>query len=159
MSDENTEKVDGGKAGKQAEAKPQTEQKEDEKLNAFREVIAETAREDERPQSRNMTLSKILGGDLLSASALRHNIWLIVIIVVFLIVYTANRYSCQRYLIKIDKLNQELKDAKYKAMAANSQITEICRESKVLEQLQNNKDSVLKMPSQPPYIIQVPEEK
>lgn len=140
----------------------QVEVKEEAKQSegpSIREVIEQTAREDERPQSRNLTLSKILGGDLLSARTLRHNIWLIVIIVVFLVIYTANRYSCQRYLIEIDKLNTQLQDVKYKAMSANSQITEMCRESKVIEKLRNNKDSVLKMSSQPPYIINVPKEK
>ena len=37
-------------------------------------------------------------------------------------------------------------------------LTEKSRESHVLELLKNNKDSVLKIASQPPYIINVPEE-
>lgn len=150
--------ADKDNSTKEAPKASQEEAKQDEGLT-IREAIAQTAREDERPQSRNLTLGKILGGDLLSTQTLRHNIWLIVIIVVFLFIYTANRYSCQRYLIEIDKLNTQLQDVKYKAMSANSQITEMCRESKVIEQLRNNKDSVLKMSSQPPYIINVPQEK
>jgi hypothetical protein len=59
----------------------------------------------------------------------------------------------------IDKLQKELKDAKYKALSSSSQLTERSRESKVLEILQNNKDSVLKIANQPPYIIDVPAEK
>jgi len=76
----------------------------------------------------------------------------------FLIIYVANRYSVQKDLIEIDKLQDELQDAKYKALSSSSQLTEKSRESHVLEMLNNNKDSVLKIASQPPYIINVPEE-
>ena len=54
-------------------------------------------------------------------------------------------------------MQKELKDSKYKALASSSQLTEICRESNVLDMLRNNKDSVLHIPNQPPYIITVPE--
>lgn len=33
----------------------------------------------------------------------------------------------------------------------------MCRESNVLEMLKNNKDSILHIANQPPYIINVPE--
>ena len=39
-----------------------------------------------------------------------------------------------------------------------SNLTEKSRESRVLELLQANNDSLLKIPSQPAYIIQIPEE-
>lgn len=70
----------------------------------------------------------------------------------------SNRYSCQKDLLEINELNEQLKDAKYKALASSSKLTEMCRESNVLEMLKNNKDSVLHIANQPPYIINVPEE-
>ena len=65
----------------------------------------------------------------------------------------------QKDLLEIDRLNKELKDAKYKALSSSSQLTEKCRESHVLEVIRHSKDSILKMPSQPPYIITVPKNK
>ncbi len=88
---------------------------------------------------------------------LRRQIGIILIIVAFVIVYISNRYSCQQNLLEIDKLNKELLDAKYKALSSSSMLTEKCRESHVLEMLRNNKDSVLHIADQPPYIINVPE--
>ena len=64
----------------------------------------------------------------------------------------------QKDLIEIDQLQKELQDAKYKALSSSSQITEKSRESNVLEMLKNNKDSVLHIATQPPYIINVPEQ-
>jgi hypothetical protein len=144
----------------------ETEKKEDKADNgsevsdtqALKEAIQEQAREDERPFSSNFTLRKILGGDILTAQLIRRQIWLIVLIVFFVIVYISNRYSIQKDLLEIDRLNTQLKDAKYKALSSSSLLTEKCRESHVLEMLKSNKDSLLKMPSQPPFIITVPEE-
>ena len=79
------------------------------------------------------------------------------LITFFMIVYISNRYSCQQDLIEIDNLQKELQDAKYRALSSNSQLTEKSRESHVLELLKSNKDSVLKIANQPPYIINVPD--
>ena len=127
---------------------------EDEKLS-LKEVIAERATEDEAPHSRNFTLRKILGGDILNARVIRQQLWLIVLIVFFMIIYVSNRYSCQKDLIEIDKLQKELQEAKYKALSSSSQLTEQCRESHVLDLLKQNNDSTLKIANQPTYIIDV----
>ena len=136
------------------EEKKREEEVEVEKIKA---AIEEQAREDEQPQSSNFTLRKILGGDILSTRLLRNNIWLIITAVIFTIVYISNRYSVQKYLIEIDKLQKELEDAKYRALSSSSQLTEKTRESHILEILKTRKDSVLKMSDRPPYIIDVPE--
>lgn len=138
--------------------KEEERRKEEEaEVKILKAAIAEQAREDEQPQSSNFTLRKILGGDILSAHILRNNIWLIIVIVGFIIVYISNRYSVQKYLLEIDKLNTELEDAKYRALSSSSQLTEKSRESHILELLKNRKDSVLKMSDRPPYIINVPD--
>lgn len=124
---------------------------------SLKEVIKETATEDEAPLSRNLSLGKILGGDILNTNIVRRQVWLFMLIALFMIIYVANRYSCQQDIIEIDRLQKELLDAKYKELSSTSQLTEKSRESNVLNQLKNNKDSVLKIANQPPYIINVPE--
>lgn len=148
------------KRTKEEEKRKKEEEKweeEEAEVKILKAAIAEQAREDEQPQSSNFTLRKIIGGDILSAHILRNNIWLIIVIVGFIIVYISNRYSVQKYLLEIDKLNTELEDAKYRALSSSSQLTEKSRESHILELLKNRKDSVLKMSDRPPYIINVPE--
>lgn len=124
----------------------------------LKRIVQEIAREDERPMSANFTLRKILGGEFLTARLLRQQIGIILLIMGFVIVYIANRYSCDKQRIKISRLNKELEEAKFRAMTTASELTKISRESNVLQMLQNNKDSVLHIPSQPPYIINVPEQ-
>lgn len=120
--------------------------------------IKETVKEEDPKLSPTLTLRTILGGDFLTAEMVRHQIWLIVLIVLFAIVYVAFRYQCQQDLIAIDKMEKELLDAKYKALSSSSTLTEKCRESHVLDALKNNKDSLLHIADQPPYIIYIPDE-
>ncbi len=121
------------------------------------EAVRGQAREDDDTPVASYTLRKILGGDFLTADVMRKQIGVIILVAFMTMIYVSNRYSCQQDLIEINDLRQELKDAKYKALASSSELTEICRESHVLEMLRNNEDSVLHISNQPPYIITVPE--
>ena len=85
----------------------------------------------------------------------RRQMWLFVLVVGFTILYVAFRYQCQQDMIKISKMERELKDVRYRALTTSSLLTERCRESRVLDLLKNNKDSLLHIADQPPYIITV----
>ena len=121
------------------------------------QMIKEQAKEEDPKLTPTLTLRTILGGDFLTADMVRRQIWLFLLMVVFTIVYVAFRYQCQQDLIAIDKLEKEVLDAKYKALSCSSTLTEKCRESKVLEALKQNKDSLLHVADQPPYIIYIDE--
>ena len=108
------------------EALDQDKQKE--APQSLRAIIREQTTEDEMPLTKNITLRKILGGDILSADIIRKQIWLILIIVLFIVVYISNRYKCQQDLILIDNLTEQLKDAKYRALSSSSDLTQQTRE-------------------------------
>ena len=120
--------------------------------------IKEQAKEEDPKLTPTLTLRTILGGDFLTADMVRRQIWLFLLMVVFTVVYVGFRYQCQQDLLAIDKLEKEVLDAKYKALSCSSTLTEKCRESHVLEALKQNKDSVLHVADQPPYIIYINEE-
>ena len=144
-----------GSAKADAPKEPANEAAPEESLKA---ALAKQAIEEEASGSASFTLRKILGGDILTAQIIRKQIWLFVLIVFFVIIYISNRYSIQKDLIELDQLQKELQDTKYKALSTSSQITEKSRESNVLEVLKHSKDSILHIATQPPYIINVPEE-
>ena len=135
---------------------PETADDDVDSAPSLRTIIRQQAIEDELPLTKNVTLGKILGGEMLNTQFLRQQIWVIVLITLFIIVYISNRYKCQQNLIKIDNLQSELEDAKYRALSSSSDLTQQTRESKVLERLLNDKDSTLHIPTQPPYIITIP---
>lgn len=152
MKEEDTEKDK-----KEQQISPETQEQQAER-EELRRIVEEQAREDELPLSAEFTLKKILGGEFLNARLLRKQIWLVMLIMAFTIVYVSNRYSCDQQRIEISKLTKDLEEAKLKSMSSASELTEMSRESNVLEMLRMNKDSVLHIPTQPPYILNVPEQ-
>ena len=120
--------------------------------------IKEQASEDDPKPSSQLSLRSILCGELLTTQTVRSQIWLFTMIVAFTTIYVAFRYQCQQDMLAIDRLEEQLKDAKFKALSSSSTLTEKCRESHVLDILKQNKDSLLHQADQPPYIIEVPEE-
>ena len=132
------------------------EQEEHDLKETLKKIKESASEEDPKPSSQ-LKLRTILGGDLLTSELVRSQIWLFVLIVAFSIVYVAFRYQCQQDMLTIDKMEQQLKDAKFRALSSSSRLTEKCRESHVLEILKQNKDSLLHQADQPPYIIEVPE--
>lgn len=135
---------------------PEKEQGETD-LKETLKKIKETVREEDPRPSSQLNLRTILGGDLLTTEMVRSQIWLFVLIVAFSTLYVAFRYQCQQDMLTIDRMENELKDAKFKALSSSSTLTEKCRESHVLDILKQNKDSLLHQADQPPYIIEVPE--
>ena len=153
-----TPKQETPKEEPQQQEAPQQKPQQEVPQASLKEVIAKQAIEEEASGSSSFTLRKILGGDILTAQIIRRQIWLVILIVFFVIIYISNRYNIQNDIIELDKLQKELQDTKYKALSTSSQITEKSRESNVLDMLKNNKDSVLHIATQPPYIINIPEE-
>ena len=140
-----------------AEEEIKKEAEKEEKVSALEMLKNSVSEEDNNPTTQ-LSLKTILGGDILNAELFRRQLWLIVIVVVFIIVYVASRYQCQQDIIKIANMETELKDAKYRALSISSKLTERCRESHVLQLLKENNDSLLQVSDQPPYIINIPEE-
>ena len=120
------------------------------------EMLKNSVSEEDSKPTAHLSLKMILGGDILNAQFVRRQLWLIVIVVVFVIIYVASRYQCQQDMIKIANMELELKDAKYRALSISSKLTERSRESHVLKLLKENNDSLLKASDQPPFIINVP---
>lgn len=153
---ENEQQTVTAERQKTAEAEKQTVA--DEKTaEHLKEALRAAAREEEKPRSYKMSLASILGGDILSAQMLRSQIWLMLLIAFILIIYVASRYSCQRDMIEMDRLQKELVHAKFRALSSSSDLTEKCRESKILQKLKENNDSLIGISDEPPYIISADE--
>lgn len=134
----------------------QEEQMSDKKEQSTLEQLKYSVTEDDNAPAATLTLRKILGGDILSAQMMRRQVWLCLLIALFLTVYVAFRYQCQQDMIDIAQLENQLVDAKYKALSSSSSLTERCRESQVLQMLRIHQDSTLHVSNQPPYKIYLP---
>lgn len=121
------------------------------------EDVIEREAKEEQDTSSPFSLSKTLGGVII-ARALQKQIWLVLLICAFLIIYINNRYICQKKMVEIAKTEQLLMKARYKATVCTSILTEKSRESNIMELLYNYGDSTLTIPTDPPYLITVKDE-
>lgn len=110
------------------------------------------AKENTKKAAKSMSFKSILGGDILASGFFRRQTKLIVLIMVFIIFYISNRYSCQQQMIEIDRLKKELTDIKYDALTRSSELMEKSRQSRIEEYI-SDKESDLQTSTNPPYVI------
>ncbi len=113
---------------------------------------------DDDEERVSLSFGSVLGGDILTAAWIKHQILFIVLIVAMIIAYITNRYMSQQSMIKINSLKKELTEIKYESMTRSSQLLQRTRESKVIEFLRTTRDSALNVSPQPPYVIKINDE-
>ncbi len=129
---------------------------DDAEISLIQMIQEQAQEEDADPQRTNITLRKVLGGEILTTDVVRKQIWVIVLVTLFIIAYIAEGYSYKHYMISIDKLNTQLRDAKYRALSVKSDLTEHTRRSKIIDLLTANHDSLLHVADRPAYIVDIP---
>lgn len=154
------------------DVEPQTEQAElpqpgpeGTPLNSLRGVLGNKTLEDviereakeEQDTSSPFSLSRTLGGVIISRFVKRQ-MGVVLLISVFILIYISLRYMCQKKLVEIDRTETKIVSARYKATVCTSKLTEASRESNVLKRLAECGDSTLSIADEPPYLIKIEEE-
>lgn len=154
------------------DVEPQTEQAEQPQpkpkgtpLNPLRGVLGDKTLEDviereakeEQDTSSPFSLSRTLGGVIISRFVKRQ-MGVVLLISVFILIYISLRYMCQKKLVEIDRTETKIVSARYKATVCTSKLTEASRESNVLKRLAECGDSTLSIADEPPYLIKIEEE-
>ena len=105
--------------------------------------------------NRKVTLSTILGGDILAGPWFRRQFVYIIMVLFMVIVYINNRYTCQQKMIEQRALNDTLLDRRYKALTRSSQLKERMRRSYIEEALT---DTTLQTANTPSFNLKVDQE-
>lgn len=125
-------------------------------LPSIGEMIRQEVKEGEEVPPGNFTMSRVLGGTLI-LGIFQRQVKLVLLITVFLIIYITCRYQCQKQMVEIDRLERKLVTIRYKATVYSCELTEMSRESNILDMLAQRGDSTLVIPKEPPYKINIPE--
>lgn len=80
----------------------------------------------------------ILGGTVLTEDFFWKNTRFIITIFIIIILYISNRYSCIEKVSKIERLQTELKDAKYESLTISAELISLSREARVQDLMQKN---------------------
>ena len=144
-------------SGQQGEAEPEdTVADSAQPLPSIGEMIRQEVKEGEEVPPGNFTMSRVLGGTLI-LTIFQRQVKLLLLITVFLIIYITCRYQCQKQMVEIDRLERKLVTVRYKATVYSCELTEMSRESNIIDLLGQRGDSTLVIPNEPPYKINIPE--
>lgn len=149
MSSKKRDREDKEKLDEAAERDKDTQKA----LQALRNLTADEDITSEEEHVK-LTLSSILGGDILGGRWFRRQFWFIIMVVAMIIVYVSNRYACQQEMIQTKMLTDTLLDRRYKALTRSSQLKERKRRSFIEESLT---DTTLQTPNTPSFNLKVEE--
>ncbi len=102
-----------------------------------------------------LTFRDVIGGELLTRSWLRQQIWVILLGLLFVLIYIAEGYMYKQLLVDIENTKREIMDLRYRVLSKQSDIMEFTRESMVKQMLVASGDSILKPANRPPYVVEV----
>ncbi len=131
--------------------------KEELKKEATR-ILRGVDEQEEDTVGGRITWRSIMGGDFLLSPFFRRQIPLLILILLFTMGYIDNRFTVQQQIIDIDKKEKELTEMKYIALTRSAELTEMTRQSRIEEAI-NEHQSELVTATNPPYLIkEEPEE-
>lgn len=123
----------------------------------FKEMIDKKAKEEETESPYNFSLRDALGGTMLQR-IFKNQIPMVMLIAFTIIAYITCRYHCQKLMVEADQIEKKIEQQQCKRRVFSSSLTSKSRESRILEELSKRGDTLLVIPTDPPYKIEVPEE-
>ncbi len=136
-------------------AKEEADNAEKKALRALRNLTSDDDNPEGEGEHIKITLSSILGGDILGGRWFKRQFWYIVMLVAMTIVYVSNRYSCQQEMIQSKLLTDTLLDCRYKALTRSSELKERTRRSYIEKSLT---DTTLQTSNTPSFNLPVDED-
>ena len=112
--------------------------------------LTDTASMDEEEKE---TWTEVVASTLMGHDFLRRNWGMVALIIALAAVYVSNRYMADQEMIRINDLQRELDEVRYRALTHSSELTMQCRLSFVEEALRLAGDTTLAAPTEPPFII------
>ncbi len=94
----------------------------------------------------------VFGGSVLTEDFLLKNMRFIVTVLIIIFIFIGHRYTVLQKMAEIEKLERELKDAKYEALSISADLTKASRLTEI-ERLIEEEGLELKISNEPVYRI------
>lgn len=94
----------------------------------------------------------VFGGSILTEGFIVNNMRFFVVLLIIIFVFISHRYTHLRKMSEIERLQYELKDAKYESLTISSSLTEASRQTEI-EKLVEEYGLEIKISNEPIYYI------
>ena len=95
---------------------------------------------------------RVFGGNILTESFIINNMRFFAILLIIIFVFISHRYSYLQRMSEIERLQRELKDAKYESLTISSSLTEAGRQTEI-EKLIKQYGLEIEISNEPIYYI------
>ncbi|MCQ2112172.1 MAG: hypothetical protein MJY95_02380 [Bacteroidaceae bacterium] len=136
-----------------SEQEKQYQAEKAEAIEAIKKFTDEEESEDEESLG-DISIKSILGGDILQSKLILNHVIFFMFIVALMLIYTGNRYASQQDAILIEELKADLTEQRYKVLTIKSELLNASRQSKIVEALKQNGDTLLLHSTTPPFKVQ-----
>jgi hypothetical protein len=92
---------------------------------------------DETEKPKSFSFRKLMSGDILMSKFFRGQLFLFLLLCVIAIFYIDNRFACEQQIVKINRLKEQLTNARYEALTTSSVLMQISRQSQVVVEVTN----------------------
>lgn len=86
---------------------------------------------EENVKTKQFSIRKLMSGDILTTDFFKGQIFLFLLLCVIAIFYIDNRFACEQQIVKINRLKEQLTNARYEALTSSSILMQISRQSQV----------------------------
>ena len=73
----------------------------------------------------------VFGGSVLTENFFLKNMKFIIVVVVIMLIFISHRYAVLQKMSDVERLQRELKDAKYESLTISSKLTEASRQAEI----------------------------
>lgn len=94
----------------------------------------------------------VFGGNILTEKFIVNNMRFFVVLLIIIFVFISHRYTYLNKMSEIERLQRELKDAKYESLTISSSLTEASRQTEI-EKLIERYGLEIKISNEPIYYI------
>jgi cell division protein FtsL len=105
-----------------------------------------------KKKKKKVSVKDFVNGRFLTEDFVSRQLKLLVLIVVLIIMFISNNYSCMKKLTEIEELKARLKDVKYENLIISTELTSNSRQSQI-EELLKDKGIELSGPTTPAMVI------
>lgn len=95
----------------------------------------------------------VFGGNILTEGIIVNNMRFFIVLLMIIFVFISHRYSYLRKMSEIERLQYELRDAKYESLTISSSLTEASRQAEI-ERLVDEYRLEIKISNEPIYYIE-----
>lgn len=95
---------------------------------------------------------RVFGGSVLTEDFFLKNMRFVIVIVLVMFLFISHRYKVLQQMAEIEKLQQELRDAKYESLTISSSLTEASRQGEIERRIEEA-GLELQVTNEPVYYI------